>query len=350
MAPMTRARAGPDGTATVHMQTYYGQRSSAGLIVAEATNISPQATGLIRTPGIYTADQIKAWSGVTDAVHARCGTIFLQLSHMGRLAHPSLQGGALPVAPSAIDFSALVFTVDGMVDAVRPRELRTQEVSDIVEDYARAAANALAAGFDGVEIHGASGMLPMQFLHSSANVRTDDYGGSVERRGRFMLELVDACLCVTGPHRTGVRLCPSSTYGDTQDRDPLETYTHLFQQLRRRPLGYVHLVEGPPAHVGHEPESYERSYKALARRFLTCRVIAAGGYERESGNQVIAAGVADAVAFGSLYISNPDLVERFTFGWRTEAKPDVRVYYGEGTEGYVDFPAMTSAEDSIERV
>lgn len=344
MAPLTRLRANAEGIPSAHASTYYGQRCSAGLIVTEATYISPQAIGFLLTPGIHTAAQIKAWQRVTDAVHRSGGTIFLQLSHVGRLAHPTLHGGALPIAPSAIDFSAQVFSPAGMVDAVRPRELRLAEIPHIVQQYAQAAANAMQAEFDGVEIHGASGMLPMQFLHSNANRRNDDYGGSVARRARFMLEVVDACLAATGPHRTGVRLCPGSTYADSADLDPRATYTHLFQELRVRELGYVHLVEGASPKEPDEPLAVQPSYKALARNLLSCGVIAAGGYDRASAETVIDAGLADAVAFGTLYISNPDLVERFAMGWPTAAKPEPSVYYGGGLEAYIGFPATNPAE------
>jgi N-ethylmaleimide reductase len=339
MAPLTRLRASADGVPSIHSPIYYEQRSSAGLIVSEATNISPRAVGFIGTPGIYTSAQVEGWKRVTQAVHGRGGKMFLQLSHVGRLAHPSLHGGAQPVAPSGIEFSGLVFTREGMVAAVRPRELGFEEIQRIVEDYARAAANAIEAGFDGVEIHAASGMLPMQFLHSHSNVRTDDYGGTAERRSRFILEVIDACLSATGPYRTGLRVCPTATYGDAHDLNPLDTYTYLFQQLQGRALGYIHIVESAQRENIHQPDP--RSYKALARCILDCRIIAASGYDQTSADAVIAAALADAVAFGALYISNPDLVERFSNGWPTAAKPDPSVYYGEGVAGYIDFPALS---------
>lgn len=335
MAPLTRARASDEGVPSPLTATYYAQRSTAGLIVAEATNISTQARGFVNTPGIYTCEQIEGWKMVTDAVHANGSKIFLQLWHTGRVSLPMFHDGELPVAPSAVEFSVEIFTRDGLAQAVTPRELRTEEIPGIVNDYAKAAANAMEAGFDGVELHGASGMLPVQFLHANSNTRTDEYGGSLERRARFILDVLDACLAVTGPGRTAVRLFPYSTYLDSKDPDPVETYTYLLEQLSTRALGYVHLVEG---HTGPLalPEGAP-SFLNIARESLKCGLIVNGAYDRASADSLIAKGLVDAVAFGTPFIANPDLVERLANDLPL-ATADKAVFYGGGAAGYTDFP------------
>lgn len=247
--------------------------------------------------------------------------------------------GELPVAPSATAFSAQIFTKDGMATAVTPRALRTEEIPDIVRDYAQAAANAIAAGFDGVELHAATGMLPTQFLHAGSNIRTDEYGGSVEKRARFILDVLDACLEATGPGRTAVRLFPYSTYLESGDIDPVETYTYLLQQLRTRMLGYVHLVEGQAGPLA-PPEGLP-SFIIIGRDLLDCGLIVNGGYDRASADALIAQGLVDAVAFGAPFIANPDLVERFANDWPVVAT-DNAVFYGGGAAGYVDFPTHKS--------
>jgi N-ethylmaleimide reductase len=335
MAPLTRARASDDGIPSPLAATYYAQRSAAGLIVAEATNISPQAIGFVNTPGIYTRDQIDGWKAVTDAVHANGSKIFLQLWHTGRVSLPMFHGGELPVAPSAVEFSVDIFTRDGVAQAVTPRALRTEEIPGIVDDYAQAAANAMKAGFDGVELHGASGMLPVQFLHANSNTRTDEYGGSLQRRARFMLDVLDACLTVTGAGRTAVRLFPYSTYLDSKDPDPVETYTYLLEQLGTRTLGYVHLIEGQTGPLAL-PEG-EPSFLSMARERLKCALIVNGAYDRASADALIATGLVDAVAFGTPFIANPDLVERFAKDLPLNTA-DHAVFYGGGAEGYIDFP------------
>ena len=341
MAPMTRARANDEGVPSPHTATYYGQRSTAGLIVAEATNISPQAIGFANAPGIYTPEQIEGWKPVTDAVHANGSKIFLQLWHTGRISLPMFHGGELPVAPSAVEFSASIFTRDGRAQAVTPRALRTEEIPGIVNDYAQAAANAMEAGFDGVELHAATGMLPTQFLHASSNTRTDEYGGSLERRARFILDVLDACLAVTGASRTAVRLFPYSTYLESGEIDPVETYTYLLQQLSPRALGYVHLVEGQTGPIAL-PEGLP-SFLNIARDTLNCDLIVNGGYDRESGNALIAEGLVDAVAYGAPFIANPDLVERFANDWPIETT-DRAIFYGGDEAGYIDFPSYSAQQ------
>lgn len=336
MAPLTRARASDDGVPSPLAAIYYAQRSTAGLIVAEATNISPQAIGFVNTPGIYTREQIEGWKAVTDAVHANGSKIFLQLWHTGRVSLPMFQGGELPVAPSAVEFSIDIFTRDGIAQAVTPRELRTEEIPRIVDDYAQAAANAIEAGFDGIELHGASGMLPVQFLHANSNIRTDEYGGSLERRARFMLDVLDACLAATGSGRTAVRIFPYSTYLDSKDPSPVETYTYLLKQLGTRDLGYVHLIEGHSGPLAL-PEGAP-SFINIARENLNCGLIVNGAYDQASAEELIAKGLVDAVAFGAPFIANPDLVGRFANNLPLETA-DHSVFYGGGAEGYIDFPS-----------
>ena len=343
MAPLTRARASDEGVVSPHAATYYAQRAGAGLIVAEATNISRQAIGFVNTPGIYAAEQIESWKAVTDAVHAGGSRIFLELWHTGRISLPMFHDGELPVAPSAVPFSAQIFTKDGMAQAVTPRALRTEEIPGIVADYAQAATNALEAGFDGIELHAATGMLPTQFLHASSNTRTDVYGGSLEGRARFILDVLDACLAVTGPGRTAVRLFPYSTYLESAEPNPVETYTYLLQQLAPRALGYVHLVEGPTGPLA--PPEGSPSFVPIARDLLDCGLIVNGGYDRESGDALVGGGQVDAVAFGAPFIANPDLVERFANDWPL-AVADHAVFYGGAAKGYIDFPAFREWQDA----
>lgn len=343
MAPLTRARASDDGVPSPLAATYYAQRSTAGLIVAEATNISPQAIGFVNTPGIYTREQTDGWREVTDAVHANGSKIFLQLWHTGRVSLPMFHGGELPAAPSAVEFSIEIFTKEGVARAVTPRELSAEEIPGIVNDYAQAAANAMEAGFDGVEIHGASGMLPVQFLHANSNTRTDAYGGSLEKRARFMIDVLDACLAVTGPGRTSVRLFPYSTYLDSEDPNPVETYTYLLNQLRTRELGYVHLIEGQTGPLAL-PEGLP-SFINIARNILKCSLIVNGNYDRTVADALIAEGLVDAVAFGAPFIANPDLVQRFANNWPLEYA-DKNVFYGGGAAGYIDFPFFDEKQNA----
>lgn len=336
MAPVTRARANTDGTPSSLAPLYYAQRSGAGLIVAEATVVSKQAIGFSNVPGIYTTDQINAWRTVTDAVHKAGGLIFLQLWHVGRLSHPEHQNSQLPIAPSAVDFDAQVFTSRGMVDAVRPRAAELFEIRDIIEQYRRAAANARDAGFDGVEVHGTSGALPMQFLHAGSNVRDDLYGGSVEKRARFMLEIVDACLDEMGPDRVGIRVGPRCTYGDAREANPRDVYTYLFSELNKREMAYVHLVEGLTGRFAEAPEVGEEYFRDLLRSLYGGPIIVAGGYNPDTAEQVLATGTADAVAFGTWFIGNPDLPNRIRHGYPL-VEADPAVFYGGGAAGYTDF-------------
>jgi len=339
MAPLTRSRAGVDGLATPLMVEYYAQRASAGLIIAEGTNISPQGRGYAFTPGIYNDAQVKAWRPVTEAVHSCGGRIFPQLWHVGRVSHPSLQpGGALPVAPSAIQPEATSYTMAGFEPCVAPRALATSEIPEIIEQYRRAAANALAAGFDGIEIHAANGYLIQQFLRDSTNKRTDAYGGSRENRARLLLEVIEAVVGVCGGERVGIRLSPvSPVNGADLDGDPAGTYGYVVERLNAFGLAYIHIIEGAtqgPREVagGFDLQILRRSFKGL--------YIANNGYDLKLALEARRENLADLVAFGRLYISNPDLVERLRIGAPLTV-PDRATFFGGGAAGYTDYPVMT---------
>ena len=339
MAPLTRRRATDDHVPTEIMKIYYEQRASAGLIIAEAANISLQANGYMNCPGIYTTEQIEAWKPVTKAVHNKGGLIFLQLWHVGRVSHPLLQAdGQLPVSASAIKATGLQKTPAGQKEMVTPRALETDEIQGIIDDFRNAAVNAIEAGFDGVEIHGANGYLLDQFLHDGSNIRTDDYGGSMENRARLMMEVTDSCCKAIGSDRVGVRLSPSGIYKDMFDSNPVELFEYVISELNEFQLAYLHLLE--PLVALEPEEKYSKYLKVVTphfRKFYKGSLITNCGFDFDSGNKIIENGNADLVAFGKLYISNPDLVERFAIGapltpWDTDT-----FYYG-GEKGYIDYP------------
>ncbi|HEX8144564.1 MAG TPA: alkene reductase [Pyrinomonadaceae bacterium] len=339
MSPMTRSRAGAGNAPTDLTATYYAQRATAGLIVTEATQVSPQGIGYPNTPGIHTAEQVSRWRVVTQAVHKAGGKIFLQLWHVGRISHPSMQeGGALPVAPSAIAPRGEVFTGAGMKPFVTPRALLTEEIPGIVEQFRVGAANALKAGFDGVEIHGANGYLIDQFLEDSTNKRTDLYGGAVENRARFLLEVTEAVVGVWGDGRVGVRLSPGGTFNSMHDSDPASTFGYAAQALNRFPLAYLHVVE--PS----DPQQYllngaQVSATRHLRSLFEGTLITAQGYNFETANAVLARGEADLVGFGVLFLANPDLPARFALGAPLN-EPDPETFYGGDEHGYTDYPAL----------
>lgn len=336
MAPLTRSRAGAAGTATLLMAVYYRQRASAGLIVAEGTNISAQARGYAFTPGIYNASQIEAWQPVTKAIHDKAGRVFVQLWHVGRISHPSLQpNNALPVAPSAIRPNAMAFTEHGFQACVTPRALQTAEIAEIVEQYGSAARNALAAGFDGVEIHAANGYLIEQFLRDSTNHRTDAYGGSREKRARFLLEVVQAVVRACGAGRVGIRLSPVSPVNDAAlDSDPVATYGHVVESLRPFGLAYLHVIEGVTQGAREMPAGMQ-----ALRRGFDGLYMANNGYDLNLAIETREHRRADLIAFGRLYIANPDLVERFRSGASLNV-PDRATFFGGGAVGYTDYPRM----------
>jgi N-ethylmaleimide reductase len=338
MAPLTRSRANSDGTPTPLMAEYYGQRASAGLIIAEGTNISPQARGYAFTPGLYDAAQVPAWQQVTEAVHTKGGRVFVQLWHVGRISHPSLQpGGGLPVAPSAIRPNANAYTHTGFAPCVTPRALETEQIPRIVEQYRVAAGNALAAGFDGVEIHAANGYLLDQFLRDSTNRRTDAYGGTPERRARFVLEVAEAVVSACGGARVGIRLSPLSPVNDCAlDSDPEATYSCLIDQLIPFSLAYIHVIEGVTQGPRKVPNGFD--LRKLRRRFPG-RYIANNGYDLQLALRARAERLADLIAFGRAYIANPDLVERLHLGAPLNA-PERETFFGGGAHGYTDYPAL----------
>ncbi|MBW4642868.1 MAG: alkene reductase [Goleter apudmare HA4340-LM2] len=337
MAPMTRNRSGEGNVPTPLNATYYAQRATAGLIVTEGTQISPQGMGYPATPGIHSLEQIAGWRQVTDAVHSAGGKIFLQLWHVGRISHPSLQpDGALPVAPSAIAPAGNAMTYTGYQPFVTPRALELDEISGIVDQFRQGAKNALAAGFDGVEIHGAFGYLIDQFLQDGTNQRSDRYGGSVENRARFLLEVTDAVCSVWGAERVGVKLSPSNTFNDIRDSDPQTTFGYAIAALKSFGLGYLHLMEPTPADIRHGGKPIP---VVEFRPLYPGELIANGGYDKEKGNAAIANGDADLISFGALFLANPDLPKRL----RLDAplnEGDRNTYYGGDEIGYTDYPFL----------
>ena len=330
MAPMTRNRA--ESTIPGDMNAlYYEQRASAGLIITEATQISPQGVGYPNTPGIHSPEQLEGWKKVTNAVHDKGGKIFAQLWHVGRISHPSLQpDNALPVAPSAITPEGETVTYEGMKPFVTPRALETEEIAGLVEDFATAARNAIAAGFDGVEIHAANGYLIDQFLRSGSNRRDDRYGGTVENRVRFLLEVTDAVVSAIGKGRTSVRLSPGNTFNSMHDDNPAETFGLAATELGKRDIAYLHVVEDR----GDLDDEF--SFDTLKENFGGL-YMANQGYDEDIARDRIRNGRADVVAFGKPFISNPDLIRRLKEDLPL-ACADPEDFYGGGAEGYIDYP------------
>ncbi|MDB0529834.1 alkene reductase [Ralstonia solanacearum] len=340
MAPMTRSRAVDGNMAHPLAPTYYAQRSSAGLIISEATQVSPQGVGYIRTPGIHSTEQVAAWRRVTDAVHAAGGVIFAQLWHVGRVSHPEFHGGALPVAPSALNADAEVFISTGRTATMVPRPLETGEIADVVDQFRKAARNADAAGFDGVEIHGSSGYLLDQFLRDGSNVRTDQYGGSIANRARFPLDVAAAVIDVLGGDRVGYRIGPAMSLHGMSDSTPVETFTHLAAGLDRLGLAYLHVtegVEGPDV----PPPGVERVAPHLRQAFARTFLLN-GGYDAQSGAAAISRGEADLIAYGMPFLANPDLPDRYRRGAALN-EPDYPSFYEPGEDdalGYTDYPVL----------
>ena len=329
MAPLTRCRASAGRVPNELMATYYRQRASAALILSEATSVTPMGVGYPDTPGIWSDEQVAGWQGVTRAVHEAGGHIFLQLWHVGRISHPSYLGGALPVAPSAIAPAGRVSLVRPETDYVVPHALTLNEIATVIEDYRRGAQNAKRAGFDGVELHGANGYLLDQFLQDKSNQRTDAYGGSVANRARLLLEATDAAISVWGAGRVGMHLAPRGDAHDMGDSDPLGTFGYVVQELDRRKIAFIMARE----HVGPG-----RIGPQLRKQFNGAW-IANEGFDRDSGNHVLAAGEADAVGYGKLFIANPDLPRRFSEGSAFNP-PRFETFYGNSAVGYTDYPAL----------
>jgi N-ethylmaleimide reductase len=338
MAPMTRSRSDDEGRVPDFAADYYAQRADAGLIVTEATNISPQAVGYAFTPGIWSGAQVDAWKPVVDAVHERGGCIVLQLWHTGRISHPDLHDGELPVAPSAIRPEGQAFTKEGMQDHVKPRALETDEIPAIVEDYRRAAENAKAAGFDGVEIHSANNYLLEQFLRDSTNQRADQYGGSIENRLRFPLAVARAVVDVWGGPRVGIRISPATTGPGAAavDSTVMETYGTYLERLSELRLAYTHVIEGVTQTTRELPDEIDI---AELRRRAPGAYVANNQLDAESAEKLIDSGEADLVAFGRPFIANPDLVERIRTGAPLAEAPK-EYWYGGGATGYSDWPKV----------
>jgi len=335
MAPMTRNRAAAGNVPTDLNATYYAQRASAGLIVTEATQVSPRGVGYPGTPGIHTDDQVEGWRKVTRAVHERGGRIFLQLWHVGRISHPDLQpGGELPVAPSAIAPAGQAMTLAGPQPFVTPRALAEGEIPGVVAEFSAGARRARQAGFDGIEIHGANGYLIDQFLRSGSNTRSDRYGGTPANRARFLLEVTAAVVDAWGGGgRVGVRLSPTSAFNDMRDGDPLATFAHAAAALDGFGLAYLHVVEMRPV----APDLPHAT--PVLRRAFHGPLVLNGGFDRDTAEAALRAGEGDAVAFATKFLANPDLPARLAAGAPLNL-PDRATMYGGGAKGYVDYPAL----------
>ncbi|HVG51818.1 MAG TPA: alkene reductase [Xanthobacteraceae bacterium] len=332
MAPMTRNRASADGVPHPLAKVYYAQRASAGLIVTEATYASPGG-GAYHTPGLMTPAQISAWKEVTDAVHAAGGKIFVQLWHTGRTSHPDLRGGQLPVAPSAIicEGEARVSETERK-PRVAPHPLTIPEIKTIVAEYRAAATNAIAAGFDGIELHGANGYLIDQFTRDGSNQRTDEYGGSIENRARFGLEIARACSEAIGASRIGYRVSPTSPFNAMSDSDPIATFSYLASELSKLGIAYLHVIDPVDAGSARITPVLRKAFRGT---YIVC-----GAFNRITGEAIIAAGDADLVAFGVPFLANPDLPLRYTLAAQTN-EPRRDTFYSSGIEGYTDYPKLS---------
>lgn len=336
MAPLTRNRAIAGYVPNPLAIEYYGQRASAGLLITEASQVSQQGQGYQDTPGIYTKEQVAGWRKVTDRVHERGGHIYLQLWHVGRISHTSLQqNDGAPVAPSAIRAKGKTFVGGTFVDVSEPRALELGEIPGIVDSFKRASANAIEAGFDGVEIHGANGYLLDQFAKDGTNKRTDAYGGSIENRARLMIEVSKAVASEVGADRTGIRLSPVTPANDVSDSNPQPLFDHIVDQLNALKLIYIHVIEGA---TGGPRDIAPFDYDSLRKRF-SGTYIANNGYDFKLATEVLEKNKADLIAFGKLFISNPDLVERLKLGAPLNDF-DKATFYGGGAKGYTDYPVL----------
>lgn len=335
MAPMTRSRAGDDDLVSALHVDYYRQRASAGLIITEGVHPSPNGKGYCRTPGIYNLAQVDAWRQVTDAVHAEGGKIVCQLMHCGRVGSPLNKApGTEAVAPSAILCREKIFTTQGMVEMSPPRALLTEEIDGIIEEYRQATENAYAAGFDGVELHCTSGYLPAQFLATGTNLRDDGYGGSLENRLRFVLEVLQAMIGVDGGGRVGLRICPGNPFNDLVDADPEQTFSALLGEVQGMSLAYLHVIRMAATGLDNI---------ALAKRCFSGPIIVNDSFDATEAEQLLTEGSVAAVAFGRLFIANPDLVARMAQG-EVYNKLQGRLLYSPGAEGYTDYPTLSSID------
>ncbi|HEY6259601.1 MAG TPA: alkene reductase [Xanthobacteraceae bacterium] len=340
MSPMTRSRAVDGNVPNPLAATYYAQRAGAGLIVTEATQVSPQGVGYIRTPGIHSPAQVAGWRAVTDAVHRAGGKIFAQLWHVGRISHPDFHDGALPVAPSAIAADGEVFTTRGRTKMMTPRALETHELPGIVAQFRSGAESAKAAGFDGVELHGANGYLLDQFLRDGTNRRTDAYGGSVRNRARLPLEVTEAVVAVWGADRVGYKISPNGAFNAMSDSDPIATFSYLADELSRLRLLYLHATEGVAGPMA-PPAGTALAAPVLRQRFKGALILN-GGYDARSAEAAIARGDADLIAFGVPFLANPDLPNRYARRAPLNA-PDQATFYAGEDKGYLDYPALAEA-------
>jgi len=341
MAPMTRSRAdNPGNVPTDLMAEYYAQRSSAGLLISEGSQISTRAVGYINTPGIYSEEQTDGWKKVTTAVHAKGGKIFIQLWHVGRMSHPDFHNGELPLSSSALNPNSKSYTPKGFKETVTPKAMTIDEIKETISDYGISAKNSMTAGFDGVEIHSSNGYLLHQFFSRTSNNRTDEYGGSIENRGRILFEVLDEIKKHVPENRIGLRLNPSlhGVFGMTLDEETIPTFDYIVNRLNNYDLSYLHLSEPftDVTAVPHAETHIAKRYRPMFKGTLMIN----SNFDRESGNRVIDNGDADLVSFGKLYISNPDLVERFAAN--REITPwDQNTFYTPGAKGYTDYPAMS---------
>lgn len=347
MAPMTRSRAVNDeNKPTDELQgLYYEQRASAGLIITEGSQVSERAVGYVNTPGIHTKAQVESWKKVTKRVHDKGGKIFIQLWHVGRMSHPDFHDGELPLSSSAINPNEQSYTPDGFKDTVTPKEMTKEDIKTTVEDFKNAAKNAVEAGFDGVEIHSSNGYLFHQFFNGTSNKRTDEYGGSHENKARFFFEVLDAIKEVIPEEKIGARFNPSlnGVFGMTMDEDTIPTFEYIIKKMNDYNLAYIHLSE-PFTDVSDIPYAVTEIAKHF-RPLYNGTLIINAGFDQDSGNEVIASGNADLVAFGKPYISNPDLVERFEKGLEL-ADWDKDTFYTPGKEGYTDYPMANSKQEA----
>jgi len=336
MAPMTRCRAVEGNVPSPLAVTYYVQRAQAGIIITEGSQVSPQGVGYVRTPGIYSSEQVDGWRKVTDAVHQAGCKIFLQLWHVGRVSHPDFLGGYLPVAPSALPVEGDIHTPLGKMKIETPRALELEEIPNIIDQFRVGAKNAKAAGFDGVEIHGANGYLLDQFLRDGSNRRTDQYGGSLQNRARLPLEVTEAVIDVWGADRVGYRISPHFQGYSMFDSNPRETFSYFAKELSNLKLGYLHIVERVGAYMQVAPEA---RFASVIREIFKGALILNGGYDAERGNEAIQKSEADMISYGTPFLANPDLPERF----RRNASlniPDIKTFYVGEENGYIDYPAL----------
>lgn len=340
MAPMTRSRAVGEGNIPNDlMAEYYAQRASAGLIISEGSPISPRAVGYINTPGIYTKEQTQGWKKITQAVHEKDGRIFIQLWHVGRMSHPDFHGGELPLSASAINPHSKAYTPKGFKETVTPKEMSIEEIKSTIKDFGRAAANAVEAGFDGVEIHSSNGYLLHQFFSSTSNKRTDEYGGSIENRAKILFEVIEEIKKHIPENRIGVRLNPSlhGIFGMTLDENTIPTFDYIVKTLNKYNLSYLHLSEPftDVSEVAHAEPEIAKRYRPLYKGTLMIN----SAFDQKKGNRFIEEGLADLVAYGKLFISNPDLAERFEKNAGLSSW-DESTFYTPGEKGYTDYPFM----------